>query len=209
MPGDSFILRTSVQTLLSKSCWWVLYQKSNLRQPSHFLRLLYRWIKATIKLLMVVSCMTFRLVTAPGLVLTITDNCFSSLRDTIQEEGALSLKSNSVSDLCSVWCSHSPGRSSQDQMEARWCFGACSVSSCSSAHHALGGLLEAGLMQASPTILLTASKLANFCHFSANLVTCVVFLRGLDAAVRLTEEQCRFLYWKHPSLTGMLGDVFL
>lgn len=51
---------------------------------------------------MVVSCMTFRLVTAPGLVLTITDNCFSSLRDTIQEEGALSLKSNSVSDLCSV-----------------------------------------------------------------------------------------------------------
>lgn len=91
----------------------------------------------------------------------------------MQEEGALSLKSNSVSDLCSVRCSHSPARSSQDQMEARWCFGACSVSSCSSAHHALGGLLEAGVMQAPPTVLLTASKLANFCHFSANLVTCV------------------------------------
>lgn len=57
---------------------------------------------------MVVSCMTFRLVTAPGLVLTITDNCFSSLQDTIQEEGALSLKSNSVSDLCSVRSSQQP-----------------------------------------------------------------------------------------------------
>lgn len=47
-------------------------------------------------------------------------------------------------------------------------------------------------MQASQAVLLTGSKLANFCHFSASLMTRVAFLRALGTAIKLTEERCKF-----------------
>lgn len=47
-------------------------------------------------------------------------------------------------------------------------------------------------MQASQTVLLTGSKLANFCRFPASLMTGVAFLRALGTAIKLPEEQCGF-----------------
>lgn len=46
-----------------------------------------------VKLLTAASCVTFRLVLAPGLVLAATGSCFPCLRGSAQDEWSLSLKS--------------------------------------------------------------------------------------------------------------------
>lgn len=133
--------------------------------------------------------MTFKLVTAPGLVLTVIGNSSSFLQNTVQEEWAPSLKSNSISDLFfavldALKALADPNGS---EMVLQSLVGSilqfnitCFWKHLGSRHYA----------SSSSCVLLTGSKLANFCHFSASLVTYVFFLRALDTAIELTEEHC-------------------
>lgn len=82
------------------------------------------------------------------------------------------------------------GRPSHDQMEVTWSLVSSFLQFSITCFWKLLGSRR--YASSSSCVLLTGSKLASFCHFSASLVTCVAFLRALATAIERTEEQCSF-----------------